>query len=140
MSWQEPPAWAANAACAGRIDLFYPPGGTRAEAGQRVHADRARVAAAKAICAECPVLNECTALAVRQRNAWASVVGGLTTIEARDLAATTRLAMRGDVLVDLGIRARRDVVAVTIALAVPDHASVEPNGRATLSVASEEVA
>lgn len=127
MSWAEPPEWAKHAACAGRPDLFFPAGQGHEEARQRVAADRARVTDAKRICAGCPVINECLAHGVTHRDHWASVKGGETTLALRDIAAAMRLAMRGDVLCELGMKLRRQVVAVTVGLAVPDHAFADPN-------------
>ncbi len=48
-----PLAWTAEAACQGRSELFFAPGGERPEA--RV----VREAQARAVCRMCPVLQEC---------------------------------------------------------------------------------
>lgn len=71
----EPPAWMADAACAGAdTDLFYP------EAGDYRAAERA-----KAVCARCPVIDDCLRHAltspVEQHGVW----GGLTPNERSQL-------------------------------------------------------
>jgi len=49
--------WAAEAACRGRTELFFPPAGERPQARVRREAD------ARALCATCPVEAPCRAYA-----------------------------------------------------------------------------
>jgi hypothetical protein len=61
--------WQESAACAG-IDSFIERGGT---------------AAKKAVCATCPVINECLAFAIGNEDFEATVYGGFTGDERREL-------------------------------------------------------
>lgn len=61
--------WQDRAACAG-IDSFIERGGT---------------AAKKAVCHQCPVINECLAFAIRNEDFEATVYGGFTGDERRQL-------------------------------------------------------
>ncbi len=87
--------WRAAAACAGTTDpeLFFPV----AETGP---AYDAQVAAAKAVCAGCPVVAECLAEALARIPY--GIAGGLTESERRALRRRDRQAVAG---------ARRAVVA-----------------------------
>lgn len=61
--------WQSQAACAG-IDSFIERGGT---------------AAKKAVCATCPVVNECLAFAMHEQDFEATVYGGFTGDERKQL-------------------------------------------------------
>lgn len=55
------PPWPDQAACTGRLDLFYPPHGERPPARAR------RESRARRVCATCPVLDPCRAHARQHR-------------------------------------------------------------------------
>ncbi len=69
------PGWREEAACAGADpDLFFPVGDT----------DLETIAAAKAVCAGCPVKEDCLAYSI-ETNQTDGVWGGLTASERRRL-------------------------------------------------------
>jgi WhiB family redox-sensing transcriptional regulator len=76
-----PPAWHADAACKGMVDLFYPEG-----AGDP--ASRA-ITEARAVCAGCPVREPCLEAGMGERH---GVWGGAITIERRQLRKARRPA------------------------------------------------
>lgn len=87
MSWQE------RAACAGMpTDLFFTPEGSTGGSAAQVR----RVAAAKAVCAGCPVRAECLAFALEHESGGvlyrAGVWGGLTETERARLVRLARPA------------------------------------------------
>jgi len=76
-------SWQQQAACGPETaDLFYAPDG-----GETYQAKAARVAAAQALCASCPVRQPCRAWMVATRDAWA--IGGGTTPEQRGYSSTS---------------------------------------------------
>lgn len=79
--YQRPWDWQLDAACRTRDErLFFHP------AGERGSTRRRRDAAAKEICAECPVIMQCGAQALRVREPF-GVWGGLTEDEREALLA-----------------------------------------------------
>ena len=71
-------AWRDEAACRDADpDIFFPPG--------RDHVDRPSTARARAICAGCPVLDDCLAHAIATDQP-DGIWGGLNTTERRRLA------------------------------------------------------
>jgi hypothetical protein len=86
-SRREPdPTWRERAACRGldadTAESFFPLGND-----WKARPNQAKVDAAKAICARCPVVAQCLTEAVEQGDAWA-VRGGTTPDERRGLART----------------------------------------------------
>lgn len=78
------PDWRSRAACRGtELSLFF--GSLREPANAR----RARLAAAKQICAVCPVRDPCLAFALRHHEEF-GVWGGLTETERRRLSTPSR--------------------------------------------------
>jgi len=61
--------WADSAACKGRIGLFFP--------ANRTENERSKVSRALAICATCPVLEQCRTYGV-QANERYGIWGGMT--------------------------------------------------------------
>lgn len=61
--------WQDSAACAGMDSFIY----------------RGHTAEKKAVCAQCPVVNECLAFAIRNEDFEATVYGGFAGAERREL-------------------------------------------------------
>ena len=75
------PNWFASAACAGEMgQRFYPP--VRAE---RRSIRNAREASAKAVCASCPVRQDCLEMAIANNERY-GIWGGMTDLERRRFA------------------------------------------------------
>lgn len=68
------PEWRTRAACRGRLDLDFIDPRTPAEAAE-----------CRALCADCPVVDQCRAEALAAGEAW-GIWGGLDTIERTQLA------------------------------------------------------
>jgi len=70
--------WQARASCRGtNLELFYHPD------GERGRARRERAAAAKAVCAVCPVQQECRELSIATKEPYGTW-GGLSETERRE--------------------------------------------------------
>jgi len=79
--------WRTQAACRGRDpELFFPVHRKRGSAGYRA-------AAAKRICAGCPVSGECLGWAIRHGEDW-GIWGGLNELERRQLRVHLRSIRR----------------------------------------------
>ena len=78
--------WMLAAACLGRPDLFFAPDDSETRSERR-----RREAAAKSVCARCPVRNDCLNDALTSDERF-GIWGGLTERERRSLARSTRVS------------------------------------------------
>ena len=83
--------WMIAAACLGRPDLFFAPDNSETRSERR-----RREAAAKSVCARCPVRNDCLADALAAEERF-GIWGGLTERERRSLGRSTNKVSPQDI-------------------------------------------